>query len=73
MDRHSSTRPSNNIPCCPKCRAILNFHRSTKPKIDSAGLESYQLHCQECGSALAGIIDPADDVLMLSERLFNGY
>jgi hypothetical protein len=73
MDRELSTRPLNNTPRCPKCRAILNFHRSTKPKIDSGGLESYQLHCQGCGSALAGIIDPADDVLILSECLFNGY
>ena len=56
-----------DTPHCPKCHAWLNFHRSAKPDIDSCGFESYRLECQECGAALAGIIDPADDALLLTE------
>jgi hypothetical protein len=73
MDRDPSSKTLTNIPRCPKCRAIIDFRRSTQPQIDSLGLESYQLRCQECGAALSGIIDPADDFLILSEGLFDGY
>jgi hypothetical protein len=59
--------PARDVPQCPKCHARLNFRRSTHPEIDSCGFESYRLDCQECGAALAGIIDPADDALLLSE------
>ena len=62
-----STTAARIVPLCPKCRAVLNFCRSVAPDIDSAGLESYRLDCQECGVALYGIIDPADDALILSE------
>lgn len=54
-------------PLCPKCRAGLNFRRSQTPAIDACGFESYQLDCRECGATLAGIIDPADDALLLAE------
>jgi hypothetical protein len=62
-----------NLPRCPKCRMVLNFHRNAEAEIDSSGFESYRLDCQECGATLAGIIDPADDVLILSECLFSCY
>jgi hypothetical protein len=51
---------------CPKCDGRLNFLRSDKPHIDECGFESYSLNCPACGSALIGIIDPADDALLLS-------
>ena len=56
-----------DTPQCPKCHARLNFRRSAHPDIDSCGFESYRLECESCGVALAGIIDPADDALLLSE------
>jgi hypothetical protein len=62
-----STTAARIVPLCPKCHAVLNFCRSVAPDIDSAGLESYRLDCQECGVALYGVIDPADDALILSE------
>jgi hypothetical protein len=62
-----STTAAQNVPLCPKCHAVLNFCRSITPDFDSSGLESYRLDCQECGVALYGIIDPADDALILSE------
>jgi len=43
------------------------FHRSRSPKIDSCGFESYSLACTACDVALAGIIDPCDETLLLSE------
>jgi hypothetical protein len=42
------------------------FYRSDKPHIDECGFESYSLKCRACGSMLAGIIDPADDALLLT-------
>ena len=51
---------------CPKCDASLKFYRSDKPHIDECGFESYSLKCRACGSMLVGIIDPADDKLLLT-------
>ena len=51
---------------CPKCDAELKFYRSDKPHIDECGFESYSFKCSACGSTLAGIIDPADDKLLLT-------
>ena len=51
---------------CPKCDASLVFYRSDDPHIDECGFESYSLKCRACGSALVGIIDPADDALLLT-------
>jgi hypothetical protein len=62
-----STTAAPNVSLCPKCHAVLNFCRSITPDIDSSGFESYRLDCQECGVALSGIIDPADDALIISE------
>ena len=51
---------------CPKCDASLKFYRSDKPHIDECGFESYSLKCRACGSMLVGIIDPADDTLLVT-------
>jgi hypothetical protein len=51
---------------CPKCDAVLKFYRSDKPHIDECGFESYSLRCRACGLMLVGIIDPADDKLLLT-------
>jgi hypothetical protein len=52
---------------CPRCDAALIFLRSAKPHFDSCGFESYSLECKECGAELAGIVDPCDDALLLTE------
>lgn len=52
---------------CPKCRASFVFCRSHKPFIDASGFESYALECNECGASLAGIVDPFDDMLLISD------
>ena len=55
------------VVACPVCRAALAFHRSSTPQIDACGFESYSFACTECGAPLAGIIDPSDDTLLLTE------
>ena len=52
---------------CPACAALVTFSRTSTPRIDACGFESYRLECHECGARLAGIIDPLDDDLLLSE------
>lgn len=52
---------------CPKCNARFTFCRSRTPEIDSCGFENYSLECKECGAKLAGIIDPNEEVLLLSD------
>jgi ribosomal protein L37AE/L43A len=52
---------------CPSCNRQLAFRRSDHPIIDACGFENYCFECQECGTLLAGIIDPADETLLLSE------
>ena len=51
---------------CPRCAARLMFSRLQPPRIDACGFESYSLDCPECDAALAGVIDPADEALLLS-------
>jgi hypothetical protein len=51
---------------CPKCDASLKFYRSDKPHFDECGFEIYNLRCTACESMLIGIIDPADDELLLT-------
>ena len=36
------------------------------PHIDECGFESYSLKCRVCGSALVGIVDPADNKILLT-------
>jgi len=52
---------------CPICGTGLAFDRFSTPDIDACGFESYSFECKECGAALAGIVDPFDDTLLLSE------
>jgi hypothetical protein len=56
------------IVTCPKCNAEFEFRRSIRPHIDECGFESYDLECVACSALFHGIIDPADDMLLLSER-----
>jgi hypothetical protein len=51
---------------CPSCNFGFVFRRTAMPAFDACGFESYSLHCEACGTQLAGIIDPADEVLLLS-------
>lgn len=62
-----STSPAPPALACPRCDAPLTFWRNRSPRIDSCGFESYGLECRECGGRLAGIVDPADETLLLSE------
>ena len=55
------------IVTCPKCRVTFQFCRSVRPYIDECGFESYNLKCAACSAVLHGIIDPADERLLLSE------
>ncbi|HTY55345.1 MAG TPA: hypothetical protein VMB26_09095 [Candidatus Binataceae bacterium] len=67
MCNEFATRSAHEAALCPHCHAGLGFRRSQTPNIDACGFESYRLDCRECGAALAGIIDPADDALLLTE------
>jgi hypothetical protein len=51
---------------CPRCSGRITFARSSTPRIDECGFESYNLECKLCGARLAGLIDPADDALLLT-------
>jgi hypothetical protein len=55
------------IIACPKCDAPLSLHRTRAPAIDESGFETYRLYCAACGAALAGLVDPYDDELLLTE------
>jgi len=59
--------PGAQAVACPKCHAHFVFCRSRKPFIDACGFESYALECHECGVSLAGIVDPFDETLLISE------
>jgi hypothetical protein len=65
-DAAPETDPAQ-APACPRCGATLTFSRSDTALIDSCGFESYRLECEQCGAHLAGIVDPADDALLLSQ------
>jgi hypothetical protein len=52
---------------CPACKADFKFYRSDQPHIDECGFESYSLRCSSCEVPLIGIIDPADDRLLLTD------
>ncbi len=62
-----TTASAAPVLACPACHAALAFHRNSMPRIDACGFESYSLQCNECGVPFAGIVDPFDDTLLLSE------
>ncbi len=62
-----TTLGETKVIACPKCDTRFTFSRSPTPEIDSYGFESYSLECNECGAKLAGIIDPNEEELLLSE------
>jgi hypothetical protein len=74
MPRKMTTAPSikasnaakSEKVACPGCAASLMIYRSNNPQIDECGFESYSLTCRACGSALVGIVDPLDDMLLLT-------
>jgi hypothetical protein len=59
---------SYQIVACPECHASFRVYRSPSPHIDERGFESYSLECMRCDTQLLGIIDPADNKLVLSEQ-----
>jgi hypothetical protein len=67
MCNEPATTSAHGALVCPNCHSRLSFHRSATPDIDACGFESYRLDCRECGAALAGIVDPADEALLLTE------
>jgi hypothetical protein len=52
---------------CPACAAQITLDRSPTPHIDECGFENYRFECQQCGASLAGIIDPCDESLLVSQ------
>ena len=54
------------IVTCPKCHMEFEFRRTIRPHIDECGFESHVLKCVACSASVHGIIDPADDELLLS-------
>ncbi len=61
------TAPAAPVLACPACSTGLTFYRSSTPRIDACGFESYSFECKECRTLLTGIVDPFDDTLLLSE------
>jgi hypothetical protein len=59
---------SYQIVACPKCHAKFRFYRSLSPQIDERGFESYNLECTRCDAPILGIVDPADNKLLLSRE-----
>jgi hypothetical protein len=59
------------IVVCPHCGVKFKFFRTSSPHMDECGFESYELKCEGCNTPLRGIIDPADDKLLLSEVPFD--
>jgi hypothetical protein len=57
---------------CPKCGVRVIVHRILNPNIDSSGFENYFLKCNQCSVWLIGIIDPCDEVLLLTELKDEG-
>jgi hypothetical protein len=65
---HPDRRRSRAIKC-PKCEARLILFRPLNPSIDSCGFKSHSIKCETCEVRFAGIIDPYDEVWLLSEPI----
>ena len=75
LRNHHSRHPWQYPPLvavCPKCQARPTFYRALIPLMDSSGFESYSLECGACGVVFAGIVDPYDEALLLSEHACDG-
>ncbi len=62
------SRPRPQVIACPQCDNRFMFFRSSTPQIDCCGFESCSLECEGCGAPLAGIVDPYDETLLLSQN-----
>jgi hypothetical protein len=58
--------PAGDFRAVGRAARQTQLNSSQTPDVDACGFEGYQFDCQECGTVLAGIIDPADDALILS-------
>jgi hypothetical protein len=58
---------SGQVVACPGCGASFVFCRSEHATIDACGFESYTFGCGECKASLAGIVDPFDETLLITE------
>ena len=61
--RGRATRPLPQI----FVSARMPFSRAELAQIDGSGFESYRLSCRACAVPLAGVVDPYDETLLLSE------
>jgi hypothetical protein len=50
---------------CPRCLRLV-FCRVSAAQFDSLGFESYVVDCGFCRTSLTGMIDPQDDLLLLT-------
>jgi len=67
MEIAPSPERAAQLIACPQCGALSVFCRSRTPLVDSCGFESYSFPCRKCGIPLAGIVDPYDEMLLLSQ------
>jgi hypothetical protein len=57
---------SGSIVACPGCDAALEYGGCAKSDVDECGFESYRFRCGTCGAMVVGIVDPADQTLLLT-------
>ncbi len=65
--RERTTRPALQTAICPRCGHHIPFDQTQLAEIDSSGFECYRFSCNACATPLAGVIDPYDGALLLSE------
>jgi hypothetical protein len=66
--------PGNEIPetvegssaACPGCDAALDYDSQAVAYVDECGFESYRFRCGGCGVIVVGLVDPADQMLLLA-------
>jgi hypothetical protein len=66
-DAQADAQVDAQVIACPYCNARFAFSCSSTPVVDECGFESYRFECRECSAAFAGIVDPIDDTLLLTE------
>jgi len=67
LQRGRTTRPVLQTVQCPTCGGQNPFSETQLAQIDSSGFECYRFSCTACAIPLAGIIDPYDGTLLLTE------